>query len=332
MDKQYKQRLYNSFYEFEEFLPEEFLEAIKNKTLFDDKMLMIKFETWCMNQIENYNQALKASYEKRSDIAQKFNESAWPLFQQSFHDGEILYAKQCGEDFILFMDMSGGFTAQSIIKLTFHQAHLDGKVEGYYLYDELVEIKDGFALRILSSYGSPFVEGTIYFENVSAIGLFRPAVYLEPGDVKTWPQFVESLNQEDNYFVVNDFEIIPIDLTSLKQTSDGIFAGEFYLGKDYEQAKERIYCATYEDPYAHFSEPVPKHEILAAIFSGDQTLSVRAFNTVFALGEEVADIVNEALRRAKVGSDDGIYFSVMANHFYNLHCLEEELKDKWLND
>ena len=68
MDKQYKQRLYNSFYEFEEYLPEEFLEAIKNKTLFDDKTLMEKFETWCMNQIENYNEALKASYEKRSDI------------------------------------------------------------------------------------------------------------------------------------------------------------------------------------------------------------------------------------------------------------------------
>ena len=332
MDNQYKQHLYNSFYEFEEFLPEEFLDAIKNKTLFDNETIMKEFETWCMTQIENFNQALKASYEKRTDIAQKFDESAWPLFEQSFHDGEILYAEQRGEDFILFMDMSGGFTAQSIIKLTFHKAHLDGNIVGYYLYDELVEIKDGFALRILSSYGSPYVEGTIYFENVSAIGLFRPVVYVEPGDVKTWPKFVESLNKEDNYFVVNEYEIIPIDLASLKQTSDGIFAGELHLGQDYEQAKEQIYCATYEDPYAHFSEPVPKHELLAAIFSGDQTLSVRAFNTVFALGKEVEDVVNEALRRAEVGSDDGMYFSVMANHFHSLHCLEEELKDKWLND
>ena len=323
--------MYNSYYEFESYLPGKFFEAIKNKTLFDDAMLMNEFEIWCKSQIESYNRAGKAIYEKRSDIAQKFDESAWTLFEQSFHDAEIVYAKQCGEDFVLFME-SGGFTDQSIIKLTFHQAHLDGNIEGYYLYDELVEIKDGFALRILSSYGSPYVEGTVYFENVSAIGIFRPVVYVEPGDVKTWPQFVEALNQEDTYFVVDDYEIIPIDLTSLKQTNEGIFSGELYLGKDYEQAKQRVYCATYEDPYAHFSEPVPKDELLAAIFSGDQTLSVRAFNTIFALGEEVADIVNGALRQAKVGSDDGMYFSVMAHHFQKLNCLEEELKDKWLND
>jgi hypothetical protein len=324
--------LYNSFYEYENYLPVKFFEAIKNKTLFDNEILMNEFEAWCKSQIESYNRAGKAIYEKRSDIAQKFDESAWPLFERSFHDGEILYADQRGEDFILFMDMRGGFTVESIIELTFHQAHLEGNVEGDYVYDELVETEDGFALRILSSYGSPYVEGTIYFENVSANGLFRPVVYVEPGDVKTWPQFVEALNPEDNYFVVNDYEIIPIDLASLKQTSDGIFAGELYLGQDYEQAKERIYCATYEDPYAHFREPVPKHELLGAIFSGDQTLSVRAFNTVFALGEEVAEIVNKALRQAEVGSDDGMYFSVMAHHFQNLHCLEEELKDKWLTN
>lgn len=324
--------MYEDLNRYECFLPDKFLEAIKNKTLFDDEMLMNEFEKWCKSQIESYNRAGKAIYEKRSGIVKKFDESAWNLFEQSFHDGKILYADQCGKDFILFMDMSGGFTVESIIKLTFHNAHLDGNVEGYYVYDELIETEEGFALRILSSHGFPYVEGTIYFENVSAIGLFRPVVYTEPGDVTSWHQFVEALNQQDQYYVVEDYKIIAIDLASLKQTNDGIFAGELYLGKDYEQAKERIYCATYEDPYAHFSEPVPKHELLGAIFSGDQTLSVRAFNTIFALGEEVADIVNEALLRAKVGSDDGIYFSVMANHFYNLHCLEEELKDKWLNE
>lgn len=324
--------MYNSFYEYESFLPVKFFEAIKNKTLFDTEKLMNEFEAWCMTQIENYNQALKASSDKCADIVKKFDESAWLLFEQSFHDGKILYADQRGEDFILFMDMRGGFTVESIVKLTFHKAHLDGNVEGYYVYDELIETEDRFALRILSSFGSPYMEGTIYFENVSAIGLFRPVVYKEPGDVTTWHQFVEALNPEDDYYVVNDCKIIPLNIASFKQTNDGIFAGELYLGQDYEEAKERIYCATYEDPYAHFSEPVPKEELLDAIFSGNQTLSVRTFNTVFALGEEVAEIVNEALRQAEVGCDDGMYFSVMAHHFHSLHCLDEELKDKWMND
>ena len=50
----------------------------------------------------------------------------------------------------------------------------------------------------------------------------------------------------------------------------------------------------------------------------------------FALGEEVANIVNEALRKNDISTDENMYFGIIANHFDQLGCLEEDVKQKWI--
>lgn len=187
-------------------------------------------------------------------------------------------------------------------------------------------------LRVLSSFGRPYVEWTIFFKDVTAKYLYRPAIYVEPGEVATWPDYVAALNPDDKYYIVKNMQFMEIDLSTLSQTDNGIFAGGELLGHTFEEAKERIYCATYEDPYAHFSEPIPTDELIFAMFDVDQTIRVRAFNTIFALGEEVANIVNDVLRKVDVNADENMYFDIIASHFDKLGCLEDDVKLKWIRE
>lgn len=331
-DAEFEEHLYEQLAEYMEVLPDPFQEGITKRTLFRNKVLMKEFEKWCSSTVEQITSKSNAIYEKRKAIVEGFHPSAQAIFSQSLHDGKILKAEQQNDTFTLLLDMRGGFTVESIVELVFHGAQIEGELKGYYVYDELIKTENGYGLRVLSSVGSPYAEWTIFFKEVTANYLYRPAVYVEPGEIATWDAYVTALNPDDQYYILKDMRIVGFDLASLSQTEHGIFAGDILFGDTFEEAKERIYCATYEDPYAHFSEPIPIDELLAALFDTDQTIRVRAFNTIFALGEEVAAIVNAALRKANVSEEDDMYFGIIASHFDGLGCLEEDVKRKWLRE
>ena len=329
-DAEFEEDLYEDLTRNVKFFPKQFHSAIMNRTLFLNKNLMETFREWCNETIEQFSTKSNEIYDKREAIVNSFNSSVQRIFSQSLHDGKILNAAQQGNQFILLLDMSGGFTVESIVQLIFHEAQTEGKLEGYYVYDELIKTEYGFGLRVLSSYGRPYEEWTIFFKDVSANYLYRPAVYSELGEISTWNDYVAALDREDNYYIVKHNAFVEIDLDRLSETDEGIFANEEWIGHTFEEAKERIYCATYENPYAHFSEPVPMDELMFALFDPEETIRVRAFNTIFELGEEVATIVNDALRKVDVGTDVNMYFDILASHFDKLGCLEDDVKLKWI--
>lgn len=331
-DKEFEDYLYERLAEYKEVLPDKFQSGISERTLFRNDTLMEEFEEWCNMTIEQFTTKRKVVYEKQEAIVERLHSSAQTVFSQSFHDGKILSAEQQGNNFMLLLDMSGGFTVESIVQLIFHDVQTEGNLEGFYVYDELIKIEGRFALRVLSSFGSPYAEWTIFFKDVTAKYLYRPAVYIEPGEVATWNDYVIALNQDDKYYIVKERQFVEINLATLSQTDNGIFVGEIFLGDTFEEAKERIYCATYEDPYAHFSEPIPTDELLFAIFDLDQNIRVRAFNTIYALGEDAAYIVNDALRKVDESADDNLYFGIIASHFDQLGCLEDDVKLKWIRE
>lgn len=329
-DAEFEDHLYEQLAEYIDVLPQKFQSGIIERTLFRNDTLMEEFEEWCNVTIEQFTTKSNAIYEKREAIVERFNPFAQTVFSQSFHDGKILNAEQQGNNFTLLLDMSNGFTVESIVQLVFHDAQTEGNLEGYYVYDELIKIDGRFALRVLSSFGSPYAEWTIFFKDVTAKYLYRPVVYIEPGEVAAWDDYVIALNLDDKYYIVKDMHFVEIDLATLSQTDNGIFAGGVLLGDTFEEARERIYCATYENPYAHFSEPIPTDELLFAMFDLDQNIRVRAFNTIFALGEDAAYIINDALRKVDVSADENMYFGIIASHFDQLDCLEDDVKLKWL--
>lgn len=330
-DEELEEDLYEHLAEYINVIPERFRSGIMEGNLFQDVTLMPEFEKWCYTTIKQFETKSNAIYDKRESIAKHFHPSAQTIFTKSFHDGKILRAEQQGNNMTLLLDMSGGFTVESIVKLVFYDVQMEGKLEGYYLYDELATTENGFALRVLSSYGSPYMEWTIFFKDVTANYLYRPAVYIEPGEITSWDDYVHALNREDKYYIIKDMSFVEIDLASLSQTNHGIFAGKVLLGATFEEAREQIYCATYESPYAHFSEPIPTDELLVAMFDVDLNIRVRAFNTIYALGEEAAEIVNEVLRKVDVSADD-MYFGIIASHFDQLGCLEDDVKVNWLSE
>lgn len=330
-DAEFENHLYEHLSLYVGVLPKKFQQEIIERTLFRNNTLMEEFEEWCNVTIEQFTTKSHAIYDKRKALVECFNPSAQTVFSQSFHDGEILNAAQQGTNFTLLLDMSGGFTVESIVQLVFQNAQTEGHLEGYYVYDELIKIEDRFELRVLSSFGSPYAEWTISFTDVTAKYLYRPAVYIEPGEIATWDDYVIALNQDDKYYIVKDMHFVEIDLANLSQKDNGIYAGGELLGDTFEEARERIYCATHENPYAHFSEPIPTDELSLAMFDLDQNIRVRAFNTIFALGEEVAYIVNDTLRKVE-SADENMYFCIMASHFDQLGCLEDDVKLKWLRE
>jgi hypothetical protein len=330
IDGEFEKLLYENLVQYIDVLPQKFQSQIIERALLRNDTSMDEFKEWCKETIEQFITKSNAIYEKRDSIVERFHPSAQNLFLQSFHDGEIINAGQQENEFTLLLDMRSGFTVESIVQLVFHDARTKGELEGNYVYDELIEIEEGFGLRVLSSFGSPYSEWTIYFKEVTANYLYRPAVYIEPGEIATWDEYVSELNPDNKYYILKDMGFVEIDLASLSQTENGIFAGRVSLGDTFKEARERIYCGSHEDPYAHFSELIPTDELIFAMFDPDQNLRVRAFNTIFAQGEEVAYIVNMALRKANASPDGDMYFDILASHFDQLGCLENDVKLKWL--
>lgn len=330
--EEFKEDSYAFLTPYVHHVPEQFRAAVLDHTLFDNPRLLTEFEKWCYATMEEFTTKSNSVYDKREVIVASFSPSAQTIFSKSLHDGQIIYAAQEGTTFRLLLDMRGGFTVESIIELVFHDTYTEGKLAGYYIYDELIQTDNGFALRVLSSSAVPYEEWTIYFNDVTATYLYRPAIYSEPGDIETMDHYVAALNSEDHYYIVEQKRFVELDLAQLSQTTDGIFAGEILLGSTFEEAKERIYCATYENPYAHLSEPIPTNELLTSLFNVDQNIRVRAFNTMFELGAAITPIVNEALRKADVDDEDTMLFSVLASHFEQFGCLDEDVKLKWLTD
>lgn len=325
----FKQDLYDEFDEYEHIMPAHFYEAIKNKQLFHDAALLSQFEAWCDEVKEHFIERSDRQYALREAIAQKLHPSAQEMMQQSFHDGEIILAAQQQKDFVLLLDMRGGFLPHAYVKLTLIDATLEGEIEGYYIYDELIEQDGRMHLRILSSFGYPYAEGTLTFRDVIVEGMYRPAVYVEPDDVTDWPAFKARLQNDMAYFILQHGAFQQINVEDIRETADGFYVHDVFLGATYDDVRERILCDRYEDPYAHLSEPLPTEELYDAVFGDDQTLRVRALNTLFAKGEHVAPIVVRVLSDAVPTEENEMYFFALANHFYQHDWIDEVLFMKW---
>ncbi len=90
-----------------------------------------------------------------------------------------------------------------------------------------------------------------------------------------------------------------------------------------------IYTDVYEDPYAHFNEPVPLEEIEAAAMSDELELQVRAWNTMYSSPEELADIINRVLSKMELTEENEMMLSVYTNHFYKKEILTAAVIEKF---
>lgn len=311
------------------WIPKRFHKAIDSGTIHTDIKQWQDYLMWCETVIANHQVQCEAIYKNRLIIATKFEQAAAEVFNDSLHDGEIVHVARNDNMVTLLLDMRGGFTPKSMIHLTFNGASEMGELARDYVYDELIETKSGYALRVLS--GHPYCEWTIEFNNAEAKFVFRPKAYSEREHYKDINSYVRDLTPTLNYFIIEKYDFVAINIKQIEQREDGFYCVDAWLGENVEQAIDRIYCDAYEDAYAHFSEMVPLEELEQAALSDDPVLRVRAFNTMFEIDEQAATIVNRVLRVIQVEAHEEMLLQVIASHFNKRALLDADVKVRWLS-
>jgi len=202
-----------------------------------------------------------------------------------------------------------------------------GEFGYYYIYDELVKTEQGFAYRLLSD--NPYKEWTIEFDNARAKYVYNPVIKEQAEQFATVQDYVAALNTNFQYAMKVDNELIDFKLDQLYCTDEGCFVGNRLIGTTVEELADVIYTYEYENPHAHFSEPVPLEDLYMFALSDDLTLRVRAYNTLYEQGEEAAQVANAILRDSQLTEDNELILSVIAGHFHSMGQLDTDNQKKY---
>ncbi|MBY0121756.1 hypothetical protein [Bacillus sp. S/N-304-OC-R1] len=176
---------------------------------------------------------------------------------------------------------------------------------------------------------------------------YRPAEYTVLRDERkikktSLEEYIKKINPNFRYWLITPDVISAIQSFSnsivlgngkveFEQNEIIVTIGNERYAYDLEEYNPITYIHTdvYEDPYAHFSVPVPSEEIEAAIFGSDLELQVRAWNTLYANPIELIDIINRVLSKITITEENEMMVSVFTSHFYKLGILKEAVIEKF---
>ncbi|MEK4229240.1 DUF4085 family protein [Solibacillus sp. FSL H8-0538] len=327
-------------------LPERFHPYVHNESLNTmdlPKDVRKDYICWVVEQQMIFEQLMEKAYENKQAAVPFLPEETQVVFKQSLHDAIVQHVKR-GDGCLHLQLRTGGFSTISTTVLTFEDLYEEvGEcplIEGqYYIYDELIKTTRGFALRVL--FDCPELEWTIEAINISAVNYYEVQVE----DVDTWSQFVSQLQEDFIYSLVTPQVITQIQAFSatapflqfeqgeLVEKADGFYYelnGETILIAENAFAlKDTIFCNTYVDPYAHFSEPVPADELVQAALSNDLAYQVRAWNTLYAHSTAYVAEINEILSQIVVTEANEMMISIYVNHFFREGKLTANIVEKY---
>lgn len=313
--------------EYLAYIPERFHAAIADCSLARDVNLYAAFTTWCKETIDKAYAAYEVPAEGETQFA-KLDESAQVIFDGTLHDGIIEKVTRKGNDIKLHVGGTRGFNAYSYVELTFEGVSFEeGELGYYYIYDELIWTNERYGFRVLSD--NPYKEWTIYFEQARAKYVYDPAVKDEAENFETVADYVAALNAALRYVVKVNHVLIDVDLTDIQESEEGWFAAGHFIGKDVAAVAATIFTHDYENPHAHFSEPVSLEDIYDFALSDDLELRVRAYNTLYEQGAEFAEVANLILQDSVVTEDNELILGVIASHFARLGYLDKDNQRKY---
>lgn len=90
-----------------------------------------------------------------------------------------------------------------------------------------------------------------------------------------------------------------------------------------------LHTETYEDPYAHFSEPIPIQDLEEAALGTDLELRVRAWNTMYANPVQLAKKIDHILMQMSPSQEDDMMQCVLIRHFNKEGILTTELQARF---
>ncbi len=340
--------------ELRQILPSSFLPYVENGTLNQPSLpvqVREEYIQWMREKERDFEKVLDAAHEQTQESVKSLPASVQDVFEESLHDTRIERIQREENSLHLYINTDGGFTTKSFIHLSFHDVEMETdesiQVGQWIIYYELQKTNDGFALRIL--FEGPDAEWTIRMKGMGAAYYFRPMPYTtlqndEKIEGTDLVEYLSKLNPEFKYWFITPDVICPITSISERiflENGNVVFTENhmvllaknqkfIYELNDYNPINF-IYTNVYEDPYAHFSEPVPVDEIEEAALGEELELQVRAWNTMYANPEELADIINRVLWKMEITEENEMMASVYSNYFNNAGILTDLVKEKYRN-
>ncbi|MEY9975431.1 DUF4085 family protein [Lysinibacillus sp. RC79] len=300
------------------------------------------FSRWRNEQEQLFENILDAAYEEKQRTLAYMKPKEREVFEQSLHDANIVSIRRTATQVELTLDMAGGFTAKSIISLTFNNIISElGHVvpKQFYIYDELRKTANGFSLRVI--FDCPEVEWTIEAEELDAEFYYRPKTYSDFAESGNFSGYVQTLQLENGFIFITPqlkkrviglqqhAPFLMLENSHLYENEHGVFVDTIRVADKLEDCIHFLHTDTYEDPFAHFSEPVAIQDLEEAALGTDLELKVRAWNTMYANPVQLAEKINHILMKMNPTQEDDMMQSVLIRHFHKEGILMTELQAKF---
>ncbi|MCM3766443.1 DUF4085 domain-containing protein [Neobacillus niacini] len=339
--------------ELVQVLPSHFIPYVENGTLNQPtlpKNVREDYLRWISKCTKEFEQVLDVALEHTKQAVTFLPPAVQDVFMESLHDATIERIVRDDDTLHLYVNTDGGFSTKSLIHFMFEgvtseETDTPIKIGQWFIYDELQKTADGFTFRVL--FECPEAEWTINAKHIDAEYFYRPKPYTKLRDEEmleetSLAEYAAMLNRENRYwFITPDVECVITSLSekiAIENGSIELGQTEFVvtLGNDrYSYPLDQynpiqfIYTDVYEDPYAHFNEPVPVDELEAAALGDDLELQARAWNTMYAYPSELKDIINTVLGKIEMTDENEMMLSVLVSHFYTEGILTEPMINKF---
>lgn len=336
-----------------DILPSRFIQFVENGTLNQPtlpKAVREDYLQWMRTKAKEFEKILDTAYEQTQKAVTFLPAEVQDVFEESLHDSTIERIERTNHTLHLYINTDGGFSSKSLIHFIFQHV-LDEvsdeplQVGQWLVYNELKKTEDGFAFRVL--FECPDAEWTIKMKNLDAKYYYRPVTYTRLSDEGaldeiSFAEYVAQLNRKHNYWLITPHltceiksfsKIILLDNGKLefRENEFVVTNGKrsFVYQLDEYNPVHFIYTDVYEDPYEHLNEPVPIDKIEAAVFSDELEMQVRAWNTLYANAEELADIINQVLWKMTITEENELMLHTYTSHFYKEGILTEPIIEKY---
>ncbi|MFF2175289.1 DUF4085 family protein [Lysinibacillus sp. NPDC058147] len=308
-------------------------------TLKVPKHVRKEFLRWRDEQEQLFENILDAAYEEKQKTLAYMKPKEREVFEQSLHDAKVVSIHRTATQVVLTLDMAGGFTAKSIIYLTFNNIKSElGQVvpEQFYIYDELRKTANGFALRVI--FDCPEVEWTIEAEELEVEFYYRPKTYSDFAESGSFAAYVQTLQLENGLIFITPqlkkqvvglqqhAPFLIFENSHINENEHGVYVDSIRVADKLEDCIHFLHTDTYEDPYAHFSEPIPIQDLAEAALGTDLELKVRAWNTMYANPIQLAKEINHILMQMSPSQEDDMMQRVFIRHFNKEGILTTELQ------
>lgn len=294
-----------------------------------DPALRDDYLQWQKAASEEFEKILEGAANNKEKTLPYLQEKAREVFSESLHDAQVFKVEEHGQDRRVYFDTTGGFTTKAVVILKFiGVTKLEGQWEEnlWYVYDELEKVASGVAFKLITNWPE---EIYLECETINAAYYYYPKAHYEVDHAVSWAEYSSMLNEEARYFWIDANGVEEVSYNHLKEVDGQVVLDGRVLADTVEEAIQHLYTDIYEDPYAHFSEPVPADEIMDAVLSEDTELRIRAWNTMYAQAKELAPIINNLLARLTVSDEDEMMLYVFVRHFNSEGILSEDNQAKY---